>query len=91
MGGNNLGGGAMLKLSMKKRGQNGTFDVDIIHDSSFAMYEGGIVINLVIMLVGSYFFFPPNQWGKVLLIFFLFLHHNKKKLKKIKQLLSISM
>jgi hypothetical protein len=28
---NNLGG---------KRGQNGTFDDDIIHHSSFAMYEG---------------------------------------------------
>jgi hypothetical protein len=83
MGGNNLGGGTMLKLSMKKRGQNGTFDGDIIHHSSFAMYEGGIVINLVIMLVGSYFFFPPNQWGKVLLIFFSFFTPQQKKNQKI--------
>jgi hypothetical protein len=40
MGGNKLGGETVLKLSMKKRGQNGTFDEDIIHHSSFAMYEG---------------------------------------------------
>jgi hypothetical protein len=40
MGGNNWGGETMLKLSMKKRGQNGTFDGDIIRHSNFVMYEG---------------------------------------------------
>jgi hypothetical protein len=40
MGGNNLGGETMLKITMKKGGRNGTFDGDNIHHSTFAMYEG---------------------------------------------------